>query len=255
MFSVVQQRTFPSPSNATEEAVYTALVGLRSGATEWDLLLDSDDPDPVDIRQIGSDVRARVRQVSRSASRLGRTSPFRYDPVAEALYLALAVLEAARRHGSLALESLDIEEDVADLQDLAARLSLARALARVRANEDLTVREIAGRVGISAGYWSDLEGAKAGLPSDDVLRRVESVTGENLRHLIERAEAAAHTLRMNGRERRARGARRREPEHRLDTVMRKLAGEDDLLDLVDRLLMLKPETRRALSVLINEASR
>lgn len=243
----VHFRTLPAPQDAQEDTIRQALEQLAAAA--------------LDVEHGSTGARAEAMAEARSAARVVRRtwdilpliSPYR-DALSDAGRLVGCVAEYGWEVSPAAARDLEYER--ADLLLLDARRPLMRAVRT--ALDQMAVREFARSSRLSIGRVSELSCGRGGLPTERTAHALESVAGPGLEEIVRQARAAAAAIRSE--------ARRRERElassDRLiptstDALMRmNLAlGEDaELLALVQRVVALPDEARRALLELINAFS-
>jgi hypothetical protein len=244
MMSYVHFRTLPAPQDAQEEGILRALEGLEGALNEAE-------HGPADqLVDVLTDARETARVARRSWDALPPTSPYR-EVLADAAR-ALARLADVGWDVAPALAGA-LEDERAYFVLMNARLPLMHAVRT--ALERMPVRELARSTGLSAGHVSELSNARGGLPNERTARSLEAVTGPGLGDIVARAKAEARSIREN-----ARGLERELARKTpvvpaaTDALMRlNLALTDDaeLLALVQRVIALSDEGRRALATLLS----
>jgi transcriptional regulator with XRE-family HTH domain len=244
MSDAVHFRTLPSPQDAQEEGILRALDELADALSEAE-------HEPAD-RLVDAlvDARDTARVIRRSWDVLPPMSPYR-EVLADAAH-ALARL-ADLGWGAAPTVAGALEDERADFLLMDARLPLMRAVRT--ALDRMSVRELARTTGLSAGHVSELSNARGGLPNERTARALEAVTGPGLAEIVARAKAEARSIRdlARGRERKLTRKTAVAPGS-TDALMRvNLALTDDaeLLALVQRVIALRDEGRRALATLLS----
>jgi transcriptional regulator with XRE-family HTH domain len=132
------------------------------------------------------------------------------------------------------------------------RQVLADQLRGARSALGLSVRQAAERASVAASYLSELEGARAGLPSPDVAERLDAALGLTVTALVAEARAAAEHLRAERRKAVDDRAARPETDPRLVEAAATLRHDPSLLDLLEYARQLDAAERRAVVALIRE---
>jgi hypothetical protein len=149
-----------------------------------------------------------------------------------------------------------LEDARADFVLMDARLPVMRAVRT--ALDRMSVRELARATGLSAGHISELSNARGGLPNDRTARALEEVTGPGLGETVASAKEAARSIRENARrkERELAHVTHAAPSGTDDLMRVNLALTDDseLLALVQRVIALDDEGRRAIAILLSPKS-
>jgi hypothetical protein len=247
MFTIMERvhfRTLPSAQDAQEDTMREALDQLEVAAGGVD---QSSFSDPVGVM---SEARDAARAIRRTWNILPRTSPYR-DVLSEAGRLIARISEVGWDISPTLAR--DLEDERAVLLLLDARLPLMRAV-RTALNR-MAVREFARSTGLSVGRVSDLSNGRGGLPGPRTARALEGVAGAGLEEVVARARADAASIRREARRREREHARAdRVPPEGADVLMRvnlALGVDAELLTLVQRIVALPKEARRALSTLLS----
>jgi transcriptional regulator with XRE-family HTH domain len=252
----VRLRTSPFPANIQEEAVEAALASLSETAAA---LLDELGPNTPDLPVLGNlseDLGRSARSLVSRWRRLPRISPYREHAILQALDVLRSVTEAADAAGAAVQDAVATEDEVGEFLLLAARLRVAKALRTARKGTSL--RAAAARIGLAVGYLSELEGGQAGLPSDEVCRKLDGALGTKVEPVVKDARLRAAELKTRSRMRRARrGSDRRHgaplgprDDARLQAVVTALAADRSLLELTETLVTLPRAARRGVQQLL-----
>lgn len=239
----VHFRTLPSPQDAQEEGILRAIEGLEEALDE------AEQGPPGQLIDVMNDARDTAHVVRRSWDVLPPSSPYR-EVLANAGHALARLADIGWGVAPAVAGALEDERAAFVLMD--ARLPLMRAVRT--ALDRMSVREFARATGLSAGHVSELSNARGGLPNDRTARALEAVTGPGLVETVARAKEEARSIRENAR-RRERDLGRKTPviPAGTDALMRvNLALTDDaeLLALVQRVVALSEEGRRALATLL-----
>lgn len=212
-----------------------------------------------ELTALGSEVRHLLGDLVR-ASRTGDARALE-DRCGETLELAREIWEQAGSDPA-ALAALDLEQELAELVTLVARLKVASRLDRI------AVRDTATAAGLAPSYLSELRSVKKGLPSADAAARLDQVLGvpdgeQALLDLVSSTKSSVDEITGQGRRRRevVTSASGVEIPHdlrardRLRDVAESLRTDEALLRAVEQLIGLRGRERRAVLRAIAELSR
>lgn len=219
------------PTNEVEAAVDASLASLRDA-------VGGDSP--------ATSVAGAVTAVVGRWRRLERDSPYRTEALAE----TTALLDSYC--GGDATRARQLLPEREKLASTIARQALADQLRDARSALGFSVRQAAERASVAASYLSELEGARTGLPSPDVAKRLDAALGLSVTELVSEARGAAERLRIERLKAVDDRAVRPETDPRLVEAAATLRHDPSLLDFLEYARQLDAAERRAVVALMRE---
>jgi transcriptional regulator with XRE-family HTH domain len=219
------------PANELETAVDVSLLSLREA---------------VAAEAPAATVAGAVTAVLARWRRLERDSPYRTGALGESNELLESYCTGDRTRARQVLPERE------KLASMLVRQTLAEQLRTARAAIGLSVRQAAERSAVAASYLSELEGARAGLPSADVANRLDDALGLKLAELVSDARDALERLRKERLNVGAPRVLRPETDPRLVEAAATLRQDPSLLDFLDYARQLDAAERRAVVALMRE---
>lgn len=243
MSESVRFRTLPTPDDPQEQAFRQALEELEAAVRE----LAAEDADP----DLMSEARGAARTISRAWQALPVESPYR-GVIGDAVVLVHQVAELAWEIDPAIAR--DLEEAHADLVQVEARRRVMEIVTAAVA--EAGVRKLAKETGISLGHVSDLSNGRGGLPQARTARAIDEVLGSSIEGLVQEARADATKIRQAARQLEREGVRRAattapSATDALTRINLALAGDQELLALVQRLIEMPGRARRGLQDLLS----
>jgi ribosome-binding protein aMBF1 (putative translation factor) len=200
----------------------------------------------VDGEGTTSEVAGALNSLLSQYRLLDRRSPFRTHALEQVTSLIEPyVAEDEER----SLELLPERERVATLL---AREEIARRLRDGRDARGVSVRDAAKKATLSASYLSELEGAKTGLPSDEVARKLEHALGISLREVVHDGRETLTQLSSEAESRVRRVAIVRDTDPRVVAAISALRRAPALVEITELAGRLDDRERRALIALMRE---
>jgi hypothetical protein len=143
-----------------------------------------------------------------------------------------------------------VDDERAELVVLHGRLLVSHQLLPVVASEG--VRPFAERSGFAVGTISDMVNGRTGPPLPKNAVRLDAAAGTETEVICRETREQAAAIRKESAERAAELVEGAGPVHdRLSAVALRLAGDDDLLALVERVAALPPPVRAGLIALVS----
>lgn len=242
------------PANETEEAVEAVLRTIRESCRGILEELDSVPPDQERLVDFAGDLVRAARSLPARWRRLDLDSPYRAGVIGPALDLLGEVANRASSVGGKAEEAVAIEEELADLVMISGQLAVANELTQRLRTEGLSLRGLAKSLSLSPGHLSDLQKGHNGLPSPELCRKLDALLKTRLESSTRETRGHVEGLREKARTRkkeRTRSTRRASvlgltESARIQAVTISLAGDEQLLALVETLIDLPKPAQRGI---------
>jgi transcriptional regulator with XRE-family HTH domain len=253
----VRRRTRPHPTNALEEAVDVSLGAVIDAGRALREEINQAPPDVGSIARNAEEVGRAARSLTIRSRRLERGSPYE-SAVDEGLELVEGLIVAAEGAGPAVADAIAFEAELVELLAAVVRRRIGGELKKARTRNQLSIRSLSRTTGLGLGYVSEIEGGRSGPPSVEVCTKLDAVLGTKLAKMVGETQARVENLKEAARERRKRESRgtRRVPDlapresARVQAAVIALANDDQLLRLVEHLIAVPLEARRAVARLI-----